>query len=129
MSSIRESILKAADSIENNPNMFDFGSTDKVNTDCGHKGCALGWIAYHAAADGVIPRQKYDTHDSPFAPELYAALGEPENCVFYSLDSYGRDWRESAQACAEALRKYANHEHPCPNIKKSKKKSAPTIKR
>ena len=40
---IRTAMYKAADSIEQNPHLFDFGSVELP--DCDTPGCALGWVA------------------------------------------------------------------------------------
>lgn len=95
---IREAILKAADSIERNPCLFDF-YTVRVPPDCHTPGCALGWIAFHWGAPS------------------FAALVEPmdvEECAFYDRmdDLTSGGWEDDPRVCARGLRKYADRYHP-----------------
>lgn len=112
---IRTAILKAADSIEQNPGTYDFRSTHLPDDSCGISGCALGWIAYHANLD--IP-----VLDFGMGPErhmsynglIYEYLGIEFDCCFNNLNKANgsEDWKLSAPECAKALRLYADKYHP-----------------
>ncbi len=109
---IRTAILKAADSIEQNPKMFWFSSIS--TPDCGTPGCALGWVAYHIG-EGVLCGNSWD----PW--KLGRRLGILENGkymagigFYHRMDKLhgGYDWKDSAPECAKALRLYADKYHP-----------------
>lgn len=100
---IRNAILSAADSIENNPSLYEFGSCDIASPDCGTPGCALGWIGLH------LGLQESDN--------LYAvcdAIGAKCTVCFYALSEAvgSKKWYHSADECAKALRLYADKYHP-----------------
>jgi len=107
MTKIRQAILKAADSIEQNPGLFHFGSTRIPNPGCGSPGCALGWIGHHlgmSAGKGLYDKDNF----------LYKSLGIKEDCCFERLTktvgSY--NWKFCPTKCAKALRLYADKYHP-----------------
>lgn len=101
---IRTAILKAADSIEQNPHLFIFMVTGIPN-DCGTPGCALGWIGYHAGITGLAQIQV-----PPFLGFYEDWKKEVE--VFYTRLDATNDWRHNAPECAKALRLYADKYHP-----------------
>ena len=108
---VRQAILKAADSIEQNPHLFNFGSTEVAG--CNTPGCALGWIACHL---GQAKEGQYFE-----APTLGALLGLKDNgrpwagANFYDLmDEFSEQWHEDAAKCSAALRLYADKYHPEP---------------
>ena len=45
---LRNAILQAADTIEQNPSLFEFTSVQRPDPECGTPACALGWIAAYA---------------------------------------------------------------------------------
>ena len=105
---IRNAILKAADSIERYPQLFDFDSIYPPNADCGTPGCALGWIAYHLGIKDWIGAED---------GRVYEELGIAKNCCFPRLDtvcdsSNPFDWKYSPELCAKTLRLYADKYHP-----------------
>ena len=87
---IRTAILKAADSIEQNPHLFSFKSLAIPNKDCGTPGCAIGWIAYHSGLefDAV---QVYDGNgyilgrSMSEGSKIYKWLGIRADCCFGAL--------------------------------------------
>lgn len=104
--SIRQAILKAANSIEQNPDMFDFGSL--YWPDCGTPGCALGWISVYSG----IEREEFWTYSRDKLREL---LGISNSGQFYGRMiniSNHSNWSHSADKCAKALRLYADKYHP-----------------
>ena len=113
MMNIRQAILKAADSIEQHPKMFSFGSLSIPG--CGSPGCALGWTGHHLGmrgyglkniciAIGLPLLTKYKDRDDCWrAMTFYTRMTE--------LIGSG-DWRNSAPECAKALRLYADKYHP-----------------
>lgn len=103
---IRQAILSAADSIEQNPDLYRFTTWATANPDCGIPGCALGWISYHLGMAGEIPTSG-----------VYAALGIgsgfPALLFTHLRDAVGHgEWKTSAPECAKALRQYADIHHP-----------------
>jgi hypothetical protein len=122
---IRDAILKAADHIERNPGEFNFGSTKIPDgPGCGTPGCALGWIG---AFCGVVEAaNKVQDIDSCYYGWRCIALvcSETDNGKqkpLMRMDSgqfYARmsglvsDWMCRADACARALRLYADKYHP-----------------
>ena len=105
---IRTAILKAADSIEQNPNLFNFSSILMPDSDCGTPGCALGWIAYHRKGDAIFG-STWIAHN---------AIGIVDG-KFYKrmINLYdGHEWKYSADECAATLRKYADKYHPAQGI-------------
>jgi hypothetical protein len=103
---IREAILKAADSIQAYPQLFNWSSVQTANPECGTPGCALGWIAFHA---GVA--------DSDFTKTCeLMSIHRGEHGTFYmrmnSVCGNPQTWKESAGECARTLRLYADKYHP-----------------
>lgn len=98
---LREAILKAADHIEANPGLFDFG-IPMVPNNCWARGCALGWIGYFADVQGESI--------SKVSTQL---LGLRDSGVFYGrMNEWGADWDDTATEAARALRLYADKYHP-----------------
>ena len=111
---IRQAILKAAASIEKNPDRFSFMSTDIP--DCGTPGCVLGWVGFHLK---VPTDQDEDRYHLVVAKALGFTCDDTcpilhEDTPFYDrMDSIGRiNWRRDAGDCAKTLRKYADKYHP-----------------
>ena len=100
---IRQAILSAADSIEQYPQMFDFGSVDIPDHDCGTPGCALGWIGFHLG---------FGKHG--YLRQVNDALGLQHSACFIQLTKTvgHQHWKNSADECAKALRQYADIHHP-----------------
>lgn len=126
-----QAFMLAADHIEGNPKEFNFASRRQPSAlDCGTPGCALGWIGYFMHTDPkpvVIDDRLYSYFDynqigerCGFVRASWVGLTRPEDFeeVFYGrMDELhanrgGLDWRESAQVCADMLRKYAETYHP-----------------
>jgi len=109
---IRNTLLLAADSIEQNPNLFKWRSTKNANINCGTPGCALGWIALYAELKEEWAR----------CSDLEQFLGIRSSVQFYGrmnkIDT-SRDWKRSAPVCAKALRIYADIHHPISHIPSS----------
>ena len=103
---IRQAILKAADSIENDPNLFDYSSLKVPDPGCGVPGCALGWIDFHLGMEKEACMGKGDI--------VYKALGIKHDAGFTHLtETVGHQkWMHSAKECAKALRQYADVHHP-----------------
>lgn len=115
---IRTAILKAADHIERNPKLFDFCATwVPDDTDCGTPGCALGWIGHFANIQ----------RGCSYGAEIYVAPALVEADEMFSSASafYSRmdavagatAWRWNAEACAAALRLYADKYFPISDAK------------
>ena len=111
---IRTAILKAADSIERHPELFDFDST--AIPDCGTPGCALGWIAFHLGeyAFNTMPH-KWNTMK---LGKALCLTDEASGINWAGLNFYRRlscivsGWKDDASLCAKALRLYADKFHP-----------------
>jgi len=101
---IRQAILKAADSIEKYPNLFDFDSTKDPSHDCGTPGCAIGWIAHH------LNIQEWTDTGTVYS---HLSITNDYGHSFYKrMHSLAYGWTANADACANVLRKYADKYHP-----------------
>ena len=110
--SIRQAILAAADSIEQYPDMFRFGSVNLPNHECGTPGCDLGWIAHHL---GLESPWYFDEEEKRFfnLMEIEAKDWDAKEEVFYSrMNALSDNWRNNADDSAIALRLYADKYHP-----------------
>ena len=96
---IRQAILKAADSIEQHPELFNFHTTRMP--DCDTPSCALGWIALHAGKNEF--RGYRDVLNVRSGKEFYLRMRDLHG---------GFGWRHTAVDCANALRLYADKYHP-----------------
>ncbi len=96
-------IMKAADSIEEFPELFRYSTDFIPDPGCGTPGCAIGWIAAH--------KPGY-TGNSIGGWTGEGVLGMPSG-EFYErmteLGGYG--WRSFSGKCAETLRLYAEKYH------------------
>lgn len=107
---IRQAILKAADSIERFPSLFNFVSTDTPNAECGMPGCALGWIGFHLSLGTAWFLTK----------EIYQLMGLPLDDDEGDDEFYARmraihgscEWKYDSDLCADTLRQYADKYHP-----------------
>lgn len=100
---IGTAILKAADSIEQNPNLFNFSSIFNPNPDCGTPGCAIGWISLWSGKAWEFP-----------GSAIHKAMGvNTDTCFYKRMNSLvGHGWQLEAAVCAKALRLYADKYHP-----------------
>lgn len=112
---LRAAILKAAASIEAQPQRWNFRSISVPDPapECRTQGCALGWIGAHLGAQGDIQG-------------VSRALGHGCDSVFYSVMGNVSGGTESlawvswpASQVADVLRKYVDKHFPCetPDIK------------
>lgn len=102
---VREAILAAADHIERHPGQFTFWSCS-VPDGCGAPGCAIGWIGHfmgaeHSAIGFRVAVKKL-------------GYGESEMLFYDRMDEIAgsRAWKQSAAACANTMRLYADKYHP-----------------
>ena len=113
-----QAILRAADHIERQPQLFDFERT-RVPGNCRTPGCALGWIGFFAGRTQARVRAMLglsflhrgiaivtvDAGSDPVitvtAREFYERMDRLATC----------DWRRDAAQCASALRLYATTYH------------------
>lgn len=112
MSEVREAILKAADSIEAEPELYQF--TNLLVHTCDTPSCPLGWIAYHLGLTGP-ERLGSDGLGVYFSDtEVYARLGISNDVCFIELNEFDDtgDWVEDVEICARVLREYADKYHP-----------------
>ena len=113
---IRTAMYKAADSIEQNPDLFGFMENGRPDPDCGTPGCALGWVGYHLNI--VSKYMPNPTAKALGCPREVLITPKPrEEFGFFSrMDVFSRthnyDWRHCAPDCAKALRLYADKFHP-----------------
>lgn len=114
-----QAIMRAADHIEQNPELFDFHAS--VVPECGSPGCALGWIGFFANISPGISvsdaSDAMDTSDWTFYHVMDALtedVGDDEN---------GNGWMANARLCALGLRRYAEkyfgHERQVAELKAS----------
>lgn len=113
----RDAILKAADHIDRNPSLFDFGA-GYVPPAPGCPACALARIGYYLG--DVIQ------------PQLSCVSGMGMQRMWHSVSNYlgertagdfydkltclagGSDWKIRAPICAKAMRLYADKHFPAP---------------
>jgi hypothetical protein len=104
---VYEAIMKAADSIEQNPHLFHFNAVSAPT--CVSPGCALGWIGFHLGMKDL---------DGPYTLDVGKALG----FAYYTHISHpfyermkdltgGMAWRDDTALCAKGLRLYAAKYH------------------
>jgi hypothetical protein len=114
-----QAILRAADHIQQHPQLFDFERT-RVPDNCHTSGCALGWIGFFA---GRTQRRIRTLFGLSFLHRGIAIVTEDAGsdpvitvtaCEFYErMDRLAAcDWRKDANHCATALRLYAATYHP-----------------
>lgn len=100
---IYQAIMRAADSIEGNPRLFDFDSILLPDHECGTPGCALGWVSLYLGLRRSDNNYEYDPlalgSESKFYRRMNVLCG----------DSY--DWMDNAITCARTLRLYAEKYH------------------
>ncbi len=103
---IRTAILKAADHIEQNPQLFNFCENRGPN-DCKTPGCFLGWVSFFmdikiedavSSCKDILGIEFNDLHT-----RMWALKREKK------LDA---TWNLSAQGCAIHARAYADKYHP-----------------
>jgi len=103
---IRQAILKAADSIQQYPELFKWSSCSVGG--CNTPGCALGWIDHHLGAKEGDP---FGWHSG-----LFSALEIGNAGRFYDqmrqVSSLPKLWQDNNKVCAKTLRKYADKYHP-----------------
>lgn len=127
---MRQAILKAADSIERFPSLFDFNSLELPGK-CGTPGCAIGWIAAHTP--GISRYVDPEARNYVAGPhnrtlmQTTSAMLKVEHSEFYErmneLDGYSDPpWNCDASRCAHVLRKYADKYHPAPVLPESVRK-------
>jgi hypothetical protein len=113
-----QAILRAADHIQRQPQLFDFERT-RIPGNCHTPGCALGWIGFFAGRTQARVRAMLGlsflhrgiaivTVDAGTEPVITVTARE-----FYErMDKLvAGDWRRDAAQCADALRLYAATYH------------------
>lgn len=108
---IHTALLKAADHIQLNPQLFDFDIAS-VPSDCGSPGCALGWVNFFLGIRGSLGRHgEYRITAYPLFddPDLHRAFYKRMSELSDDVDG---SWLNSAAVCATALRRYAHKYHP-----------------
>ena len=109
---IRTAILRAADSIEMNPDLFKWSTVHLPNVDCGTPGCALGWIAVHRGEEVQMQM------GSSWIPDTPVGIDDGKfYCRMSEISNY--EWKRSALVCAQTLRLYADKFHPESESKQS----------
>lgn len=110
-----QAIMAAADHIERNPDEFNVMSIETPSApSCGTPGCALGWISFFC---GVKPEGR----GTGYYIHILGRLGIERDVTFYNrMDGITEDnpsvvcfgkWSRSGEACAAALRTYAEKYH------------------
>jgi hypothetical protein len=100
MTDIYAAVMKAADHIERNPQLFDFMRS--TTPECGTPGCVLGWVAHFM---GAAPGTE--------AKEMAKFFGLSDGCVWFGLDALvqrtiGENfYHHSHEDAARFLRTYA----------------------
>jgi hypothetical protein len=104
---IYDAIMKAATTIDAQPENFNFHTTDiPRGPGCGTPGCALGWIGHYL---GMSRNEVFAT----VAKLLFNTNIHSDDAFYTRMDALhgGESWRFSAPACAAALRLYAAKYH------------------
>jgi hypothetical protein len=118
-------IMKAADSIRDNPGLFGFMQIGRPDPDCGSPGCAIGWIGYHMGftTDGWytgVDGGKYQSFTDGLAAVAEAicpfdGYTVPDMRFYNRMDEINSKWRANAYECSKTLRGYATQYHPIPH--------------
>lgn len=103
---IRQAILMAADSIEQNPNIYNFSSGHVPP--CGSPGCLLGLIGFHFGVK--VGECNVQTCDKVFGFTNTGTLYER------MCDLSGGDWMSKPDEAVKVLRLYADKYHPSQGI-------------
>lgn len=106
---IRDAILKAADHLEANPQLWDFCSS--TVPDCGTPGCAAGWIGHFRG----VPAGRCLAIG--FANNMERWLVEKNSPMYYKIFSermsaIDSQWPWSVKTAVKTMRKYADKYHP-----------------
>lgn len=119
MMNMRTAILKSADSIDEFPHLFDFGSIMSPDAGCGTPACAIGWISHHMGAE--IDPEEYTQLNGlkGFTFTKWFGIMKCTESEFYKrmdkLEGHKYLWKNDNRLCAEILRKYADKFHPAVN--------------
>lgn len=113
-----QSILRAADHIQANPQLFDFERT-RIPGNCRTPGCALGWIGFFAGKTQARIRVMLGFSFLHRGIAIVTLDGGSDPVLpVTAREFYGRmdnltvgNWREDANVCAEAMRRYAARYH------------------
>lgn len=95
-----DAIMKAADHIEQNPQLFDYHNI--YVPDCGTPACALGWIGHFA---GI--RDLYREDGLTNVGYVEKILGRHDFYAFMVTRTDARNWIKDAAACARGMRVFA----------------------
>ena len=111
---IRQAILKAADSIEQYPKLFDYNSCKCPNYGCGTPGCALGWIGFHLGRAVKVNGARQGKFENGLDDIASFTTDDGDAVTFYNrMHGISRfSWQKNAAKCAKALRLYADKYHP-----------------
>lgn len=111
MTNIYTAIMRAADHIEQHPNIFDF-SQFQLPRDCDTPGCALGWIGFFAgfSLDDDV-QFSWDVMRVGDLLGLDLAHHNPKNEFYIRLDALSPGWYANAVKCAAGLHAYADKYH------------------
>lgn len=110
---IRTAMYKAADSIEMNPDLFNYGSCGRPDPSCGTPGCALGWIGFHSGVKFIEDGKRNGRFVKGLDDVADLVVPDRDACTFYDrMTSFDYSWMRSAKKCAKALRLYADKYFP-----------------
>ena len=112
---IHTAIMLAADHIERHPEFFNFRQVS-IPGDCRTPGCALGWIGFFYGADRLKFNDEWQ-NVLVVSQQLFG-INHHDHCdhPFYQrLDAFEPQWRWESDACARALRLYAEKYHSADN--------------
>lgn len=103
---LRQAILKAADQIERNPDVFNYWKTSVPP--CGSPGCAIGLVAAHLGfREGLYVSMNCHRILGVDSHTFYARMGDAAT----SIDA-AKVWMHYPLLAAQSLRLYADKYHP-----------------
>jgi hypothetical protein len=105
MNNIYDAIMKAADHIERNPELFQFHRI--YVPECGTPACALGWIGFFVGSKDATRIATDGLTNVGYVAET--ALKIHDAGVFYAFmqENAGLRWQRNAAECAAGMRLFA----------------------
>jgi hypothetical protein len=108
---IRQAILRAADHVEANPQLFDFCGATNSPTEVIGRGCYVGWIAFFSGEAGGQRCGSTHTESALCRRLLGIPFRDFEDRMRLIVHDHGRSL-SSKDFAATALRLYADKYHP-----------------
>jgi hypothetical protein len=116
---IRGAILRAADTIERDPGLWNWNNTDVPRNDCGTPACALGWIGFHLGIRRYCAGSDLSASASVEQVSPVLMNGSGSFAFYDAMREIDLEWRSTHAHIAPALRKFADRYFPAEAADKS----------